>query len=378
MQNSIPSVKDKIMVIDDSQEDLVLLERILTRRSFDVCTFTCGKEALKFAKESAPDLIFLDINMPDMDGYEVCKLFQQDIRLRAIPIIFLSARNTTEDKVRGFEVGGVDFISKPFQFEEVHARVNTHLRIHYLLKRQLKELENNYIHLRKLESLRDTLVHMIIHDMRSPLSVLSGFLRLIKRDLNQGSITDKTKSYIDDVIVSADSLTEMMSSTLDVSKMEAGKIELNITEFDLVPIVHDVMKRIYLPESSVRLEALIPEKTVMMKGDKSFVDRIIQNLISNSLKFAPKSNGLVKLSVEVNPESILVKVEDNGPGVPASEKDNLFDKFWTGNAKKQGHRYSVGLGLTFCKMAVEAHHGQIGVDVPDSSEGIIFWFKLPR
>lgn len=377
MDNSNSSVKDKIMVIDDSQEDLILLERILTRRSFDVCTFTSGVEAFEFAKETAPDLIFLDINMPNMDGYEVCKLFQQDSRLRTIPIIFLSARNTTEDKVRGFEVGGVDFISKPFQFEEVHARVNTHLRIHYLLKRQLKELENNYIHLRKLESLRDTLVHMIIHDMRSPLSVLSGFLRLIKRDLSRGNVTDKTKTYIDDVIISADSLTEMMSSTLDVSKMEAGKIELSLTEFDLVPLIHDVVKRIYLPESSVRLEVLAPEKSVMMKADKGFIDRIIQNLLSNSLKFAPKQDGVVKLSVAMKEKSIVVKVEDNGPGVPEVDKENLFDKFWTGNAKKQGHRYSVGLGLTFCKMAVEAHHGQIGVDVPHSSQGIIFWFEIP-
>ena len=377
MDNSNSSVKDKIMVIDDSQEDLILLERILTRRSFDVCTFTSGVEAFEFAKETAPDLIFLDINMPNMDGYEVCKLFQQDSRLRTIPIIFLSARNTTEDKVRGFEVGGVDFISKPFQFEEVHARVNTHLRIHYLLKRQLKELENNYIHLRKLESLRDTLVLMIIHDMRSPLSVLSGFLRLIKRDLSRGNVTDKTKTYIDDVIISADSLTEMMSSTLDVSKMEAGKIELSLTEFDLVPLIHDVVKRIYLPESSVRLEVLAPEKSVMMKADKGFIDRIIQNLLSNSLKFAPKQDGVVKLSVAMKEKSIVVKVEDNGPGVPEVDKENLFDKFWTGNAKKQGHRYSVGLGLTFCKMAVEAHHGQIGVDVPHSSQGIIFWFEIP-
>ena len=163
-----------VIVVDDTPANLQLLTGMLKERGYKVRPVPSGKLALQAAKNDPPDLILLDIMMPEMDGYEVCERLKADEKLREIPVIFISALNETMDKVRAFGVGGVDYVTKPFQFEEVDARVRTHLE----LQRQRRKLKENYEQLRRLEELRDNLVHMIVHDLRNPLTGISGFLDL--------------------------------------------------------------------------------------------------------------------------------------------------------------------------------------------------------
>ncbi|MEI8352800.1 MAG: response regulator, partial [bacterium] len=164
-----------ILIVDDAPANVRLLADMLKDRGYKIRVALSGELALQAAHNHPPGLILLDINMPEMNGYEVCERLKADAKLRDIPVIFISAMHETLDKVKAFSMGGVDYITKPFQTEEVGARVRTHLELH----RQRRELQRSYARLRELENLRDTLVHMIVHDLRNPLSVVRGSLDVV-------------------------------------------------------------------------------------------------------------------------------------------------------------------------------------------------------
>ena len=157
-----------VLVVDDTIENLRLLSDLLGEQGYEVRAVTSGRQALQAVEHDPPDLILLDITMPEMDGYEVCRRLKATERSKDVPVIFLTALTDTADKVRAFDAGGVDYVTKPFQFEEVLARVKTHVA----LRRAQAALADSYTRLRALEQLRDDLVHMIVHDMRSPLTAL--------------------------------------------------------------------------------------------------------------------------------------------------------------------------------------------------------------
>src|SRR3989339_730306 len=175
MEQITPEVQQKspdILVVDDTPANLQLLTGMLKERGYRVRPVPSGKLAIQAARSQTPDLILLDVNMPEMNGYEVCEQFKADAALREIPVLFISALGETMDKMKAFAVGGVDYVTKPFQFEEVDARVQTHLKLRRLQieqERQNRQLRESYDQLKKLEELQDNLTHMIIHDMRSPL-----------------------------------------------------------------------------------------------------------------------------------------------------------------------------------------------------------------
>ncbi len=225
-----------VIVVDDTPANLQLLTGMLKERGYKVRPVPSGKLALQAAKNDPPDLILLDIMMPEMDGYEVCERLKADEKLREISVIFISALNETMDKVRAFGVGGVDYVTKPFQFEEVDARVSTHLE----LQRQRRKLKENYEQLRRLEELRDNLVHMVVHDLRNPLTGISGFLDLALA-LEKETLTEDGLEYLQTAKRSTTAVIDMVSAVLDVSKMEAGEMKLHLVECDLVRIAADLM-----------------------------------------------------------------------------------------------------------------------------------------
>ena len=171
-----PAPVASVLVVDDTIENLRLLSDLLGEQGYEVRAVTNGRQALQAVEHDPPDLILLDINMPEMDGYEVCRRLRATERSKDVPVIFLTALTDTADKVRAFDAGGVDYVTKPFQFEEVLARVKTHVA----LRRAQAALADSYKRLRALEQLRDDLVHMVVHDMRSPLTALLIDLRLLK------------------------------------------------------------------------------------------------------------------------------------------------------------------------------------------------------
>ena len=360
-----------IILVDDTPANLQLLTGMLKERGYKVRPVPSGKLALQAAKNDPPDLILLDVMMPEMDGYEVCERLKADDRLKEIPVIFISALNETMDKVRAFGVGGVDYVTKPFQFEEVNARVSTHLQ----LQRQRRKLKENLEQLRRLEEMRDNLVHMIVHDLRSPLTGISGFLDLALA-LEKETLTEDGLDYLQTAKRSTTAVINMVSAVLDVSKMEAGEMKLHLTECDLVGIAADLMSDMESLKEAREMNLDAPPAPVTVVADKDLILRVIQNLLGNALKFT-SSDGWIHLDIQPDENRVCVKVRDNGPGIPVEYQERIFEKFGQVEARAHRQNFSTGLGLTFCKLVVEAHGGSIGVE-SEVGKGSTFWFVLPK
>jgi signal transduction histidine kinase len=359
----MPSPRQSILVVDDTPANLKLLEGMLRECGYRVRPVTNGLGALRAAASEPPDLILLDISMPDMDGYEVCHRLKADPATAEIPVLFISALTAAEDKVRAFEAGGLDYVSKPFQLTEVAARVRTHLQ----LRAQQRQLQESLQRQRELERMRDQLTHMIAHDMRSPLLALK-----LTIDLLRSGPSSDDPMLLDGARIEVGLLVEMVSQMLDVSRMESGALTLNIENVDLTDLAAGVLTSLkpLARERSVAIEA--PE-SVTVPVDRELVRRVIANLLGNAFKFA-SPRGRVALRIESNGDRIRVAVTDDGAGIAPEHHARIFEKFGQVEASRQ--KYGTGLGLTFAKMAVEAHGGEIGV-ISAVGQGSTFWFTLP-
>ena len=361
--------KSTLLVVDDVAANIDILIEALGK-DYTVRVDTDGAAALGSVKEFRPDLILLDIMMPGMDGFEVCRRLKDDPITRDIPVIFLTALSDAEDKIKGFSIGGVDYVIKPFQSAEVRARVATHLEIH----RQKRELQKSYDKLRELEIQRDSLVHMIVHDMRSPLQVVSGNLEMAQAEV----LPNAAAICVSDALSSTGILIDMVSTLLDISKMEAGQMTLDYSAVKMSNLVRETIRMIAPLREHRRITLTPPGQMEALPGDVNLVRRILQNLIVNAIKFTDKDKGIITLRIESTPEDkVRVSIADNGPGIPLEYREKVFDKFCQVAARKQGQGRSTGLGLTFCRLAVEDHGGRIGLEA-DEGKGSTFWFELPK
>ena len=369
--SSYPDSGASILVVDDTPANLQVLVGMLKERGHRVRPVLEGRLALRAAKAEVPDLVLLDINMPDMNGFEVCEQLKADPKLADTPVIFISGNNETADKVRAFSVGGVDYVTKPFHMAEVEARVATHLE----LRRKRRELQESYEALRRLESLRDSLVHMVVHDLRSPLAAISACLEVIKWDAEEQHRRELA-SDVETALHATRTIIRLVNSVLDVSKMEGTQMRLQFAPSDIAAVARESVDEL---ESLVGTRLLVrdwPDEPVMALVDRDVVARVMQNLLGNALKFTP-SAGSITVAVEANDDMVRVAVSDTGPGIPREYRERVFEKFGQVEAASHGQKFSTGLGLTFCRLAVEAHGGRIGVD-SEVGHGSTFWFVLPR
>ena len=359
-----------VLMVDDMPANLELLAGMLKNRGYKVRAALSGKLALQAVRGDPPDLILLDINMPEMNGYEVCEKLKADEKTKDIPVIFLSALTETMDKVKAFGIGGVDYITKPFQLEEVEARVETHLE----LRRQKRRLQEAYDKLRELEKMRDSLVQMIIHDLRSPLTGTFAYLKLI-RDNADNTLSAVHSGYVAEAMKAVMQMIQMACDVLETSQMEEGRMKLKTAECDLGRILEDGISGVKPLSGSRELRLTPPGKPVTVLADREIILRVVQNLLSNALKFT-RDGDLILLGIEPAGDRVRVSVKDNGLGIGPEYKQKIFDKFAQKELRAGNQRYSQGLGLTFCKLAVEAHGGTIGVD-SEEGKGSTFWFELP-
>ena len=358
-----------VLVVDDTIENLRLLSNLLGEQGYEVRAATSGRQALQAVERDPPDLILLDINMPEMDGFEICRRLKAGERSKDVPVIFLTALTDTADKVRAFETGAVDYVTKPFQFEEVMARVRTHVT----LSRTQAALVESYKRLRDTEQLRDDLVHMVVHDMRSPLVALLINLRLV-RTTAAAALGDDSREILQAAVQSAEELSRMANELLDVSRLEQQKMPVGRAVWDLTQIASDVRAALGPLDRERDIEIESGEK-VETECDGALVRRVIENLVSNGMRHTP-AGSRIRIAVTRGDHRVRVAVHDEGRGVPPGAREKIFEKFGTLEARHEQTYHSTGLGLAFCKLAIEAHGGTIGVDsrVP---AGSTFWFELP-
>jgi signal transduction histidine kinase len=286
--------------------------------------------------------------------------------LKEIPVLFLSAAVETTDKVRAFQAGGVDYITKPFQLEEVTARVQTQLE----LRRQQRVLQNNNARLNELDRLRDDLVQMIVHDLRSPIHTLQMSLDLLQKNhvgenIQAAHLIKRAKECVT-------VLSQMTAQMLDVSRLESGQMPLTKAEADLTETAGLAIDSVaaFGAERHLTLDAA---QRVLALCDADIVRRIIENLLINAIKFTPRHSEVgIRITRDGNMGRIAVS--DQGQGIPKHSQEKIFEKF--AQVDSENKRLGAGLGLAFCKLGVEAHGGRIGV-TSAVGRGSTFWFTLP-
>jgi signal transduction histidine kinase len=364
-----PRARPSILVVDDAVENLQLLAGILAEHAYEVRPVTTGRQALQAATSLPPELILLDVAMPDMDGYEVCRRLKEVDELRAIPVIFLTALSETTDKIRAFAAGGADFITKPFQVEEVLARV----RVHIALGQSHTKLSQSYERLRSLERLREDLVQMLLHDMRSPLSALTVLLSAVEED-GGGGLDQRIREHLKVAVQAVASVNRMANDILDVSRLEEGKLPMDRRTHDVAEICREVaaylagLDRLH----TIDVGGTEPAEIVC---DRDIVFRVVENIVSNAIKHTPPG-GRIRIRTGIEAGRVRVTIRDEGHGIPLEARTKIFEKFGTLEACRDTRFHSTGLGLAFYKLAVEAHGGTIDVERGEPS-GSIFWFELP-
>jgi len=354
-----------IMVVDDTPDNLKLLQEMLGGKGYYVFASPDGKMALNAAAKNPPDLILLDIIMPEMDGFEVCARLKADPALKDIPVIFISALNQTTDKVRAFAVGGVDYVSKPFQFEEVISRVETHLR-----------LRKQQIELKALNELKDHFLGMAAHDLRNPLAGIMGYSELLADELAP-SLNARQAKLFDQIIKSSQFMGGLINDLLDISAIESGHLSLERLPIDImVPITSSVDINIALASKKNMLITISsPEKLPYVFADIYRIEQVMNNLLTNAMKYAQPGTEITVRLCHENSE-VIISVADQGPGIQEEEQHKLFQAFGKTSLKTTSGERSTGLGLLIVKKIVEAHEGRIWF-ITEPGKGTEFFFALP-
>ncbi len=367
-----------ILVVDDTPANLRLLSNVLTKAGYRHVEAIDGKEALEVAKENKPDLILLDIMMPDMSGFEVIEQIKNVSELTDVPVIFLSSLTDTDDKVQAFKAGGVDYITKPFQKEETLARINTHLKITSLQKQlneRIKILREREIELSRLNQKKDDLVRTVSHDIKNPLTGIIGLVKLM-RDSDKISVEEQ-KQMLSVIEESGSNLLNLVREILDRESKKIEPEEVNYTQTDLIELIQRVisMNKAKSVIKNIQLNYSIIPKGLKAEIDPSKIEIAVNNLVSNALKFTP-SGGKVLVEISKEQKELMIKVNDTGIGIPKKMQADLFKDPQSHSRKGTSGEVGTGLGLDIVQLYVELHGGKIWVE-SELDEGTTFFITVP-
>lgn len=355
-------MSEKILIVDNTPIHISLLGEVLSPQ-YEVLVATSGERALAQVAQSKPDLILLDIVMAPMDGYEVCQRLKDAPASRDIPVIFLTSKDGVEDETRGFALGAVDYIHKPFSPAIVRARVRTQLD----LKRQRDELQ-------ELTEMKNRFLAICAHDLRSPLASIATLTQMFLEDKHDP--VPKNVHFIERTMAAAHGMLNLVNGLLDVSVIEKGRFSMSLQPASLPELV---TKRIELLRPLTDRKALtvnsyldpVPEFGL----DAQRVGQLFDNVFTNAIKYSPKGKTIfVRLTAE---DGIArVEVEDQGPGLTNEEQERMFNEYQTGSARPTGSEASTGLGLYIVKKIVEAHGGRVSMK-SRPGQGCTVSFSLP-
>lgn len=362
----------KILIVDDVMSNVLLLKVLLTNEKFAIATASNGRQALEQVEKENPDLVLLDVMMPDMSGFEVAQHLKSNPNTADIPIIFLTALNSTADIVKGFQVGANDFISKPFNKEELIIRVTHQISLVAAKRLILSKTEE----LQRTIAGRDKLYSVIAHDLRSPMGSIKMVLNMLILNLP----SEKIGAEMYELLTMANQTTEDVFSLLDNllkwTKSQIGKLNVVYQDVDLVEVTDGVIEIFSMVASlkKIRIHEMKPEK-MMVNADIDMLKTVVRNLLSNAIKFS-KENSEVLVKMEEVDGMAVVSVQDYGCGISEEGQKKLlhtdthFSTFGTSNEE------GSGLGLLLCKDFVVKNGGKLWFTSKEG-EGSIFSFSIP-
>lgn len=343
----IQKEKFNIMVVDDQPANLKLLEEMLKQQGYGVRSFPRGQMALAAAAHHPPDLILLDINMPGINGFEVCQRLKADPMLARIPVIFLSALNETEDKVKAFRAGGVDYVSKPFQFEEVQSRVETHLKmgrlqralekhnhnLEELVRSRTADLAAANARLMILDQSKSDFLKLISHEFRTPLNGLLGVGQLLLAGPSSGPDDDDLRAMFEEARRRIQTILDhaLLLSQIEVEAEKFVSLRAPLAAV-LTRAIGNAAEFAFI--RNVALDAK-PATTAFVHGDEELLVKALQALLETAVKFS-KPSGTVRLTCQAEPRAIHLMVESHGRAIPASAIPRFFELFSIGDAITPG------------------------------------------
>jgi len=353
-----PPLKSRILVVDDISKNLQVVGTMLRNEGYHVMPATSGAQALERAQAQPPDLILLDLMMPEMDGLEACRRLKADPLTQPIPVIFLTASNEMEHLVNGFEVGAVDYITKPFNAPELLARVRTHLELKHARQR-----------LREMNEEKNEFMGIAAHDLRNPIGSIKGFSEMIVEDAQ--SLLGRThpdsvgclkemKDFGERIVATTGRMMEMLQNLLDTNRIERGEMQLNLAPTELGAAVNQVIEtqrpHATVKQQTIHLETETTPAVVMV--DPGVALQVMENLVSNAVKYSPPGKAIF-VRLKKQEQRVRVEVQDEGPGLSPEDQKKLFGKFARLSAKPTGGEHSTGLGLSIVKKMVEAMNGRV-------------------
>ena len=368
MSDTATEKRQRILIVDDSQANRELL-RSLLEAEVDLEEAADGMTALALAESSDFDLVLLDVMMPDLSGYEVCERIRATRGNEHLPILLLTSLTEHAERVRGFDAGADDFITKPINTVELRLRVRAFLRARRLYRERQVLLDD----LQRLHDLKDDLVTLIVHDLRNPLTGLIAHLQLLEMD----ELSTDARESVDAAQDASQRLKEMIEDLLQVRILEDGALEVVRVAQPVDPVVADAIHTMggAARARDIRLvQHRAGEHDIF--AERTLVRRAVENLLANAIRHAPRGSE-VRVSANSTATSIEVSVEDEGPGIPEEQRPLLFSKFGTTELRRGGRRSGHGLGLYLVSLVMLAHGGSARVE-EGSTRGTRVVMTFPR
>lgn len=371
-KNIYNMTKPLIAAVDDEIMNLELIGFIIKSIDFDFYGVQNSLEAIDKFLKNTPDLILLDVQMPDLDGFELCQQLKSNSTLKDVPIIFLTGMNRTENKVTGFELGGVDYVTKPFNKHELTARIKTHIN---LVKAQKKiQLQTS-----KLEhdiAVKNRLFSIIGHDLRSPLSAVKMQLDFILR----GIINPKGEDFIENTVYNLSATTDeafgLLDNLLSWAKSESGVLSIIEEKITIKEIVEQNVRLIQmaLNAKQIVLNVEVPSEAYI-QADLNMFKTILRNLLSNAIKFTPKKGTITITALSKN-SKWLISIKDTGTGMSPEDLEKVLDTKEQFSKEGTEDEAGTGLGLVLCQDFIQKNGGTLLVE-SKLGEGSTFSFEMP-
>lgn len=365
------SAEATILVVDDIPKNIQVVGAVLAASGYDVMVANSGAEALQRVEVQKPDLILLDLMMPDMNGVETCQRLKSDERFSSIPVIFLTASTETAHLQECFDAGAVDYVTKPFNAAELKARVRTHLELKFA-NDQLREYSA------KLQSLHDEkneFMSIAAHDLRSPLSNIYSSAKVILSEPEMSRT--EVEEFLGMITSTSEHLMKLVQDLLDFNAIDQGRVKMDLMPCNLVEVAGSIVGG-YRAKAAAKNQRIAFEPSaleVMVLADESRLIQCLDNLVSNAVKYTPQGKN-IWVRVLADPVAPRFEVQDEGPGLTEEDKTRLFGRFARLSAQPTGGEASSGLGLSIVKKIIETQKGRVGCS-SILGTGSTFYVTLP-
>ena len=360
----------KILIVDDVMSNVLLLKILLKNEQFQVCTANCGNMCIEQARAEKPDLILLDVMMPDISGFDTAVIMKKDPELKDIPIIFLTALNSPSDLVKGFQVGASDFLSKPFNKEELVVRVMH--QIAYVAAKRLIVKQNR--ELMATINNRDKMYSVIAHDLRSPMASIRMVLNLVVASTSPETVGPELFELLDKANRESEEVHDLLDNLLKWTKSQTGRLNVVLQDLDLNDIIPGVVEIFEMIAATKKIHLSYTGSSVIVRADNDMLKTVVRNFMSNAVKFSPEGSTIEITVTTPDADFAKISVRDHGVGIASDRIGSIFHKGETtyGTGGEEGS----GLGLQLCQDFARKNGGDVMVESTEG-EGSTFSVFVP-